>query len=263
MRRKLIACLSALIGAAMPAAAGAPLFPNSVVSNDLDFIHETDPGVGYCLRFKGTGRAEMPDKRKDGLFADDVRLFTARYADDAEVGFWVHPDVGDRADAEALIAPVAEAVGRLPGEMRGLLNRVVIHEGDATAFSEDVGRFFVMYSDNIRSRIETRDISETVFHESVHATIDVPHAASAGWIAAQEADGAFITEYAARLPQGEDMAESALFAWAMLKHPGRLPAEIEAQVSALIPNRIAFFETLFADWEPPRAAVRAPACRDG
>jgi hypothetical protein len=251
--------LAVLLSAATPALA-EPLFPNSVVSNDLDFIREDEQGANFCLRYVGVSRAEMPDKRHDILFADDVLIFSANFDGGKSVGIWVHSDVGDKAEAEKLVDPVVRAVARLPEPMRNLLSHVVIHEGNETAFSEDIGRFFVMYSENIRSRISTNDISETVFHESVHATLDVPHASSADWIAAQQADDQFVTDYAAELPEDEDMAESALFAWAMLKFPGRLSPDVETKVAALMPNRLAYFKSLFGNWEVPRAQTDAPLC---
>lgn len=251
--------LAVLLSAVTPALTD-PLFPNSVVSNNLDFIREDEPGANFCLRYEGSSRAEMADKRHDILFADDVLIFNAIFDGGKSVGIWVHPDVGDKAEAEKLIDPVVRAVARLPEPMRNLLSHIVIHEGNDTAFAEDLGRFFAMYSENIQSRIATNDISETVFHESVHATLDVPHASSAEWIAAQQADGQFVTEYAAEYPEGEDMAESALFAWAMLKYPGRLPPEVESKVAALMPNRLAYFESLFDSWEVPRAQSDAPPC---
>jgi hypothetical protein len=241
-------------------AASDPLFPNSVTSNDLDFIHDDDPGAAFCLRLTGLAEAEMPDKRNDILFVGDVRQFSAHYADGAQVGLWVHPAIASEQEAWSLITPVAEAIGKLPTPMRALLNHVVIHKGDETAFSEDLGRFFVLYSDNIRARLSTHDLQETVFHESVHATLDIPLAESEGWLAAQAADGAFVTVYAADNPADEDMAESALFAWAMVHHPGRLPPEVESGVTALIPERLAFFAALFADMPPPNPALPAPQC---
>jgi hypothetical protein len=241
-----IFCIIALTAAQ---SAAEPLFPNSVVSNDLDFIRDDDPGPGFCLQYNGTTRAEMADKRHDTLFADNVHLFQANFADTTNVEVFVHPDVGTQTDAQDIAEPVLNAVAKLPRPMRELLSHVVIHEGNETAFSEDKGRFFAVYSANVRSRISTHDLQETIFHESVHATLDVPHASSVEWKTAQAADGAFITEYAADNPDGEDMAESALFAWTLLKHPGRLPAGVEDSVRTLMPNRLAFFEGLFLDWE--------------
>lgn len=259
MRGLLSISLSVLIAAA-PHALAQPLFSNSVVSNDLDFIRPDDPGSAFCIQYTGAARVEMPDKRHDTLFADNVYLYRAVYSENESVGIWVHPDVGGRADAEALIVPVIQAVAKLPPPMRALLDHVVIHQGNEPAFSEDRGRFFVLYSENIKSRISTHDLEETVFHESVHAALDVPHASSAGWIAVQRADGQFVTEYAAENPEGEDMAETALFAWAMLKYPGRLPSSIEAAVAALVPNRLAYFEKLFNGWENPKVPGATPRC---
>ena len=66
--------------------------------------------------------------------------------------------------ALASVKPVAEAVGKLPTFMRRTLDHVVIHRGDETAFGESDGHFFVLYSENIKTRIRNHDLEETVFH---------------------------------------------------------------------------------------------------
>ncbi|MEM8980574.1 MAG: hypothetical protein AAGD04_13890 [Pseudomonadota bacterium] len=233
-----------------------PLFPNSVVSNNLDFIKTNDQSVYRCLAFQGRERAEMPDKRKDQLFADNTYIFEAKYTDGTTIGLWVHPDFGSQANARKSALPVAQAVGKLPTFMRATLNHVVVHKGDETAFAEDQGHFFVMYSDNIRTRIRNNDLEETVFHESVHATLDAAHLKSRAWRKAQRADKGFVTEYAKDNSRKEDMAESALFAWAMLQHEGRLPASVEADVREVMPARLSFFEKLFLG--QPRFAKVGP-----
>lgn len=235
-------------------APAAPIFENSVVSNDLAFITDGDPNAFACLVALGRDRREMPDKRGGDLFADRVHVLDARFTDGTRVGIWVHPALDeDRARHYAMT--VAQRLGHLPTMMRALLDHVVIHDGDETAFAEDQGRFFVLYSGNIDTRIGDHDLEETVFHESVHATLDADHAQSAAWRRAQQADGDFVTDYAARNPDGEDMAESALFAFTLLTHPGRLPAETEAELRRIMPNRLAFFADLF----PPRAALFVPS----
>ncbi|MEO1550606.1 MAG: hypothetical protein AAFR93_09255 [Pseudomonadota bacterium] len=238
MRLKL--CALALVTWASTAA-GAPLFPNSVVSNDLDFIRPGDPSAFACVSQTDLGRREMPDKRVDTLFSNDVRVFTAQFRDGTAVELWLHPDLRG-AD---VVEPVAQALGHLPTLMRRQLSHVVIHAGNETAFAEDEGRFFVLYDGNIADRISTRDLQETVFHESVHAAWDVPHASARAWRRAQAEDGAFVTAYAARLPLREDLAETALFAWAMHRTPGRLGRDIEAKLRALVPQRLAYLEALF------------------
>lgn len=228
------------------AAANAPLFPNSVVSNDLEFIETKDQSTFTCLSYRGAEKAEMPDKRNNGLFVINSHIFTSYYTDGTAIELWAHPDFGSPSSAQNFVAPVAQAIGKLPIIMRMQLDHVVIHQGDETAFAEADGRFFVVYSDNIKSRIKSNDLEETIFHESVHATIDAHYSDSQTWQLAQQNDGAFITHYAANFPTKEDLAESALFAWAVLMHPGRLPHKIETQVKKLMPHRLDFFEELFA-----------------
>ncbi len=222
-----------------------PLFPNSIVSNDLEFIRTSDKSVFSCLVYIGTERAEMPDKRHDRLFDNGTFVFVANYKDGTSVGLWAHSDFDSQATAMKSVEPVAQAVGKLPTIMRSKLDHVVIHEGDETAFGEAEGHFFVLYSDNIRTRIHNHDLEETVFHESVHATLDAKYLRSRKWHNAQSADSMFITDYAANLPKKEDLAESALFAWAMLVHPGRLPDSVEKRARDIMSNRLVFFEELF------------------
>jgi len=227
------------------AAIGAPLYPNLVVSNDHEFIATSDDSAFACLTFYGRREAEMPDKRTDRLMVKGAFIFTARYTDGTKVGLWAHAQFKSQTEALKSLEPVAAAVGKLPTFMRASLDHVVIHRGDETAFGESEGRFFVLYSANIKTRICNHDLEETVFHESVHATLDSKYARSKQWLAAQKADGDFITKYAKRLPEKEDLAESALFAWAMIMHPGRLPTNIEARAREIMPNRLAFLQTLF------------------
>lgn len=223
----------------------APLFPNSVVSNDLEFIQTSDKTVFSCLTYEGTEQAEMPDKRSDELFDSGTFIFQANYDDGTSVSLWAHSDFGSQAAARQSVEPVAQAIGKLPTLMRSKLDHVVIHQGDEVAFGESDGHFFVLYSDNIHTRIRNHDLEETVFHESIHATLDAKYLHSREWRKAQQADGVFVTEYAAKIPEKEDMAESALFAWTVLIHPGRLPANIEQGVRDIMPNRLAFFEDVF------------------
>jgi len=124
-------------------------------------------------------------------------------------------------------------------------NTKVLHNGDAGAFAESEANFFVIYSDNMDVRIANNDLEETVFHETIHATLDAIYLNSNGWIQAQQQDNTFITQYARDNSDKEDMAETALFVYTMEKHPGRLSQDIETWVLNNIPNRYSFLETIF------------------
>jgi hypothetical protein len=143
--------------------------------------------------------------------------------------------------------------------LRRGVKRVVIHKGgeNATAFSDS--GLIVLYSDNATKRIGTHDLEETVFHESVHAAWDKEHSASPGWLAAQKQDGRFVTEYARKNPMGEDLAESALFAYTLLHHPERILKEDAARIRRAIPARIAFVETLLPPGKPIHFTESSPS----
>lgn len=224
-----------------------PLFENSVVSNDLEFIRTDDDSAFESIRFLRREQKEMPDRR-DGaeLFADQCYVFHVTFNDQVTTEIWAHRDFEDVAEPTELATLVADGLGKLPKLMREKLSHVVLHKGDEVAFGEEKGHFFVLYSKNIRKRISTHDLEETIFHESCHATLEKEHARHPDWLQAQKADGSFITKYAARLPFKEDLPESALFAYTVLKFPGRLPKETEEAVRELIPHRLDYFEKLFA-----------------
>lgn len=232
---------------ATTAEAQHPLFANSVASNDLDFIRPGDADAYVCLRYAGRARVEMPDKRGGDLFADRTHIFRAGFRDGAEIPIWVHRDIGSQARAEDYAAKAGWALGQLPSYMRIALTRVVIHAGNETAFAEDQGGFFVLYSQNMDMRIRNNDLEETVFHESVHATLDRRILIDPAWRLAQRSDPGFVTGYAAALPEKEDLAESALFAWALIHHPGRLPAGVEQAVRAIMPARLSYLAEEFED----------------
>ncbi len=230
-----------------------PLFDSSVTSNDIDFIHSDDPSAFHCLTALGASRQEMPDKRNDQLFVDNVQAFSASFTDGTTIEIWTHPDLGARA--ETVARQLTGPLGRLPSFMRGRLNHVVVHAGDETAFEEAAGGFFVVYDANMAKRIATNDLEETVFHEATHVTLDPTFGKSRPWVAAQRGDGVFVTAYAAANPEKEDVAETALFAMTYFQHPDRLPDDVLDWLTQNIPNRLAAFETMFG---PGKSLQRPP-----
>jgi hypothetical protein len=252
------AILAAACCATLASCASAQtLFPNSVSSNELDFIRPDDPRAGHCLVPEGRGEREMPGQPGGALFASGVSVFRAAYGDGTAIELWAHPDL---SDPPSLADAVARRVGHLPRVMRDRLGHVVLHPGDGAAFAEHLGRFFVLYEDNVATRARDGDLEETVFHESVHATLDAEVLEDPAWLAAQRADGGFVTDYAASRPDKEDLAESALFAHALLRTPGRLPAEVEARVREVMPARLAYVAARLDALEPLEASVPAPPC---
>jgi hypothetical protein len=227
-------------------------YPNSIVSTDFDFIRESDPSVFTLLTFVEKRRAEMPDKRpgKNGLFKSAF-VFSAAFSDGTSVDLMIDEGFETEKAAKAEALRYTTRLGRIPTILRKGVNRVVVHQGgkDTTAFS-DIG-LIVVYSANATKRISTHDLEETLFHESVHAAWDKEHARSDRWRKAQSSDGGFVTSYAKRNPDGEDLAESALFAYTLVHHPDRIPSGEAQKIKKRMPARIRFV----ADLIPPNHPI--------
>jgi hypothetical protein len=240
-----------------PASAGdGPPYPSSVVGTDFDFITESDPDTFVRLEVKGQGPAEMPDKsNRTAPLVQQAFLFVAHFTDGTRVNLAIDADFKTQDSARKEALRYTPRLGKLPTALRRGVDRVVVHKGgeNVTAFS-DVG-LIVLYADNATKRIGTHDLEETVFHESVHAAWDKAHATSPEWKDAQKNDGRFVTDYARKNPKGEDLAESALFAYTLLHHPNRIPKEEAANIARAIPNRIAFVAKLLPKDKPLHFAV--------
>jgi hypothetical protein len=72
--------------------------------------------------------------------------------------------------------------------------------------------------------------------------LDGDHAASSGWIAAQNADRVFISTYARDNPTREDIAETFL-PWLMVRYRrDRITATLAQQIESTVPARLAYFD---------------------
>lgn len=229
------------------AAFAQPLYPNSVASNDLDFILAGDPGACWSITQIEGGRIEMYDPRRDTLFVNGALRYSLTFPDQ-KIRINVHPDVGN---PKQRAMETAASVSRLPTQMRIKLKHVNILDGDGVAWEESLGGFFTLYDDLMDRRLAEHDLDETVFHESAHVALDPLLSDDPDWRSNQIADGNFITQYAAQNPNKEDIAESALFAWTLLFHPGRLPASIEAAVRDTIPHRLEYLGNMLEGYAPP------------
>ncbi|MFK7770319.1 MAG: hypothetical protein AB8B55_24120 [Mariniblastus sp.] len=227
-------------------------YPNSVASTDFDYIHESDPSTFKALEYVGKFGSEMPDKREGReQLIHPAFVFVATFTDGCSTQLSIDQAFENKEAAETEANRYVHRLGKLPTSLRQGVDRVVVHKGgrDTTAFS-DVG-LIVLYSDNASKRISNHDLEETVFHESVHASWDKKHANSEAWKKAQAQDGSFVTSYAKRKPAREDLAESALFAYTLIHHPGRIPAADAKKIKKAIPARIRFV----AELVPPGKSI--------
>ena len=226
--------------------AAAP-YRSSVVGTDFDYITEDDPSAFKSLKFLGFQKFEMPDKRgTDEPLVQDAYVFEASFTDGTKIKIALDHEFGGKEAAERDATRYAAPLGKLPSLYRKVIRHITVNFGgsDTTAFAEDKGHFFTIYSGNASKRIGTHDLEETFFHEGTHASIQEAYLGSPEWKDAVARDGSYITEYAKTSSQ-EDFAESALFAYTIIHHPERFPDSERKKIEERIPNRIEFFRRVF------------------
>ena len=159
----------------------------------------------------------------------------------------VHEDFTE-ADAASAAEKYGKDVGRLPKVLRAGIGKATgirilgIHKGSQSWF---VSR----WSGNIRIYTERRSSTyheEVMVHEAAHVSLDPKVLSDPKWLAAQKADGAYISNYAKNYPQQEDVAESFLAYLAARYLPSRISKSWETTILQTIPNRIAYFDALLS-----------------
>ena len=230
--------------------ATAQEFRNSIASTDFDFITADDPSTFKALKFVRRGRAEMPDKRGERELFQDAYEFSAGFSDGTRVAIFIDSRGKEEKAAKKEALRFVHPLGKLPTSLRSGLTRLCVHSGGKTTTAFADKGLIVLYSDNASVRISNHDLEETVFHESVHASWDPRYARSEAWQKAQMRDSSYVTIYARSKPEREDLAETALFAYTILHHPERLPAEVREDLQKKIYHRIRFIEQLLPTDRP-------------
>ncbi len=226
----------------------------------FDIIRAADPSTFQCLDALGQAQRQIWDKRVDGEPVVEAFLYMARFSDGTAIEIAINPEFGSTALAEA--GRYTRALGQLPTSLRQGIRRFSVHGGDE-AFHAGTGQI-VVYAGRVDQRLSYNHLEESLFHEAVHASWDEAYRLSQPWQAAQAADGGFLTSYAARHPEREDLAETALFAFAILHHPDRFPPVDTADTLRAVAHRIDFIATLLPMDQPltfqigPATACLAP-----
>ncbi len=92
-------------------------------------------------------------------------------------------------------------------------------------------------------------------------TLDLKYAGSAAWHAAQNSDNRFLTSYGERHPEREDLAETVLFAYGLIRHPGRIPPVDSRDIIAAVPARLAFIRNILSlEPQVPPAPIPPEGC---
>ena len=209
---------------------------------DPDIIVPSDPTDFVDLEPAGRGERLVYDRRAGAWITIRAYLFDATFANDLSAEFQVNPEFGTWAEAEAAARDYAPAVGQIPVALREDMDAVWIHRG-----GEPFGggnRALLVHTDRGEEYRQREILPEILVHEGVHTSLDSAHADAPDWLAAQAADATFISTYARDYPDREDLAES-FSAWLAVRHRGdRITEGMADTITAAIPHRLAYFDSL-------------------
>ena len=215
---------------------------------DPDIITSSDPTTFQTLSFAGQDSRTMFDRRVNDWITVDAFLFNAIFDDGLTAEIQVNPEFGTPDVAEAEADKYAEVIGRLPTALRVDVETVWIHRGTAPFGGGNnnllihIGQADLYVADGI--------LEETLVHEAAHTSLDPAHASAPGWLAAQSADGTFISNYARDNPTREDIAESFLPYLAIRYRSDRISSVLAGVITRTIPNRIDYFDSQSLDMYP-------------
>jgi len=207
---------------------------------DPDIITASDPTTFLNVVYAGQGLRTMFDRRVNGLITVNAYLFNASFADGLAAEIQVNPEFGSPAAALVEAQKYGEVIGRLPTALRIDVETVWIHKGTQPFGGGNnnllihTGQTALYEADGV--------LEETLVHEASHTSLDATHAAAPNWLAAQTADGTFISTYAQSEPTREDIAESFLPYLAVRYRSDRISQSVADTILQTIPNRIAYFD---------------------
>ena len=217
---------------------------------DADIITSSDPTTFQGLAFEGQGVRRMFDRRVNNWISVEAYLFGASFDDGLTAEIQVNPEFGGSDAARVEAEKYAEVIGRLPTALRNDVETVWIHKGTEPFGGGNnnllihVGQADLYAADGI--------LEETLVHEAVHTSLDAAHASAPGWLAAQSADGTFISSYARDFPTREDLAETFVPYLAIRYRSDRISQSLATTILQAIPNRIAYLDGLALDMYPIR-----------
>jgi hypothetical protein len=229
-----------LVLLAGPSSFGQPPFGGTAFV-DPDIIVSSDWSTFESLSYVGIEERFVFDRRDNDFSTKEMHIFAATFADGLAIEVQVNSlDFADSGEAETLATTYADSVGRLPTSLRADVETMWIHDG-LEPFGGGNNNILI----HVDQAVDYGDyLEEILFHEATHTSYGPEHDAAAGWLAAQVADGTYISDYAEDYPDREDVAESLLMWFAVRHRSPRINSSPRDAIEAAIPSRLDYFDGL-------------------
>lgn len=208
-------------------------------------LQTTFTGVSYA----GQGTRTVFDRRTGAFASLNMHLFPTKYSDeDKTVEIQVNCEFSlEEATEQANF--YGAAIGRSPKSCRTKVETVTIHNGNGS-FGGGNKNLLIHKLDGDQLH-QLGSIDAVFMHEGCHTSIDPDHLLTPEYKRAIEADcGNFVSIYARDFPQREDMAET-FEPWFITRYrKDKISQEVYDRITGMIPNRLAYFDSLNLDVSP-------------
>ena len=239
-------------------ARGDPPFRGTVHDIGTEIITSADATSLVGLQYAGRGIRTVFDRRPNDWIEVNAYLFDAEYDGGDLVEVQVNPEFGSRSSAAEQAQFYATAIGRLPRGLRTEVRTIWIHRGGPEHLLGGGNSNILIHTGEAKDLFGRGTLEEALLHEAAHTSLDPIYKDDARWLAAQTADGTFISTYARDHPDREDIAESVVPWIAVRYRRERIAPEVAETIIEKIPHRIAFFDSLNMDMRPMRGYHAIP-----
>jgi hypothetical protein len=212
-----------------------------LMQSAADIILDSDPSSFVGLNYIGQDIRTLYDWRIQENVELNAYIFIAAFDDGVEIEIQVNPEF-DQASASNYAEYYSNVIGQLPYTLRKGVKYVGIHKGYGL-FNGDKGRFDVHIGTG-NSYITDGILAEVIIHEAAHAGLEEAHINTAKWKQAQQQDNVFISYYANKNPDTEDLAETVVAYLAVRFKSDRISEEIYQKISTGIDHRINYLDAL-------------------
>jgi hypothetical protein len=217
-------------------------------------ITKDDPSTLIGLKYKGTGKRTVFDRRKGWVNNQISYLVDASFSNGKNVELIFNEEYKDCQGISSLPCSNLEKwildeakiyafiLGQLPALIRKYINNLWIHKGYLLYGGGNNN--IMIHLDQTKEYIKSGVLEQVILHEGTH-NFDWLFGGPIkkdDWLKAAKADGKYISIYARDNPEREDVTETIVAYMAVKYRSNRFNAEEIKKIKEWIPNRIALLD---------------------
>ncbi len=222
------------------------LSPDILTSSDpssFDQVCKCNPN-DISLYWVDDEPRQMFDRRHGWINTTPFR-FQAEFSDNLVIEVQVNPEFESKLMAEEIALQYLLAIGQLPTYLRKDVDTIWLHKG-VEDFGGGNNNLLIHHGRGLEYK-EQGILEEIFLHEATHTSLDSYHLSSPEWIAAQEHDGQYISDYARDNSETEDLAETFPLCFALKYKASVLSEDVIQTIKETIPNRLIYCDVVFFD----------------